>query len=221
MNILFCAYRDWAFDIINEIDKSYFQYNVIINNIDLKNQILKLNPDVIFFIGWSWIIPNEIIDKYNSICIHPSKLPKYRGGSPIQNQVIDGITSSAVTLFKMNSNLDAGDIITQTELNLEGDLKDILNRIKTISVNSIDAIINKLNKNEELTYTKQNELEATYCKRRKPEDSEITIYDLQSKTAKQLYDKIRCLQDPYPNAYITLGNNEKLYILKTRIDDSI
>jgi methionyl-tRNA formyltransferase len=221
MNILFCAYRDWAFDIIDEIDKSYFQYSVIVNNIDLKNQIIKLNPDIIFFIGWSWIIPNEIIDKYNSICVHPSKLPKYRGGSPIQNQVIDGVTSSAVTLFKMNSNLDAGDIVTQTELNLEGDLKDILNRIKTISVNSINIIINKLNKNEELIYTKQDESEATYCKRRKPEDSEITIYDLQSKTAKQLYDKIRCLQDPYPNAYITLGNNEKLYILKTKIDDSI
>jgi methionyl-tRNA formyltransferase len=216
MKVIFCAYRNWATNVVDKIDKSSFQYEIILDNKNLKNIINNFNPDVIFFIGWSWIIPDEIINKYNSICIHPSKLPKYRGGSPIQNQIIDGINTSAVTLFKMNSDLDAGDIILQKDLNLDGDLEDILNRIETISIESINNIINKLNKNEQLIYFKQNESQATYCKRRKPEDSEITIYDLQNQSAKQIYDKVRCLQDPYPNAYITLGNGEKLYILKTK-----
>jgi methionyl-tRNA formyltransferase len=216
MKVIFCAYRNWATNVVDKIDKSSFQYEIILDNKNLKNIINNFNPDVIFFIGWSWIIPDEIINKYNSICIHPSKLPKYRGGSPIQNQIIDGINTSAVTLFKMNSDLDAGDIILQKDLNLDGDLEDILNRIETISIESINNIINKLNKNEQLIYFKQNESQATYCKRRKPEDSEITIYDLQNQSAKQIYDKVRCLHDPYPNAYITLGNGEKLYILKTK-----
>jgi methionyl-tRNA formyltransferase len=216
MKIVFCAYRDWAVNIIDKLDKSFFQYKTILNNKDIKNEISNFNPDVIFFIGWSWIIPDEIINKYNSICIHPSKLPKYRGGSPIQNQIIDGLNQSAVTLFKMNSNLDAGDIIFQKKLNLEGDLKNILNRIEIISTELINIVINLLNENKPLIYFKQDESQATYCKRRKPEDSEITIFDLQNQTAKQIYDKVRCLQDPYPNAYITLGNGEKLYILKTK-----
>jgi methionyl-tRNA formyltransferase len=216
MKIIFCAYREWANNVVNKIDKSFFQYKILSNNKDIKNEISNSNPDVIFFIGWSWIIPDEIINKYHSICVHPSKLPKYRGGSPIQNQIIDGITDSAVTLFKMNSELDAGDILFQKELNLNGELKDILNRIEITSVELIDNTLSKLNKNEQLIYYKQDESQATYSKRRKPEDSEITIFDLQNKTAKQIYNKIRCLQDPYPNAYITLGNGEKLYILKTK-----
>lgn len=216
MKILFCGYRKWALNVIDRVDKSYFQYEIISNNLNIQKQITDYNPDIMFFIGWSWIIPNEIITKYNSICIHPSKLPEYRGGSPIQNQIIDGITTSAVTLFKMNLELDAGDIVIQKELNLEGDLEDILNKIEDISVNLIDITINKFI-NEELQYFKQDESKATYCKRRKPEDSEITIDNLQNQTAKQLYNKIRCLQDPYPNAYITLGNGEKLYLLKTKI----
>jgi methionyl-tRNA formyltransferase len=216
MKVIFCAYREWAINIVNKIDKSSFQYKLISDNKDIKNQICNFDPDIIFFIGWSWIIPDEIINKYNSICIHPSELPKYRGGSPIQNQIIDGLDKSAVTLFKMNSELDAGDIIFQKELNLEGDLNDILNRIETISVELINIIINKLSKNEQLIYFKQDESQMTYSKRRKPEDSEITMSDLQNQTAKQIYDKVRCLQDPYPNAYITLGNGEKLYILKTK-----
>ena len=213
---MFCAYRNWAINVVNKIDKSSFQYEIILDNKNIKNNITNFNPDIIFFTGWSWIIPDKIINKYNSICIHPSKLPKYRGGSPIQNQIIDGIDISAVTLFKMNSNLDAGDIILQKELSLEGDLEDILNRIEAISIESINIIINTLNNNKDLVYFKQDESQATYCKRRKPEDSEITIYDLQNQTAKQIHDKIRCLQEPYPNAYITLGNGEKLYILKTK-----
>jgi methionyl-tRNA formyltransferase len=218
MKILFCAYRKWATNIINRIDKSYFHYDIILDNNNIQDKITKFNPDIIFFIGWSWIIPDEIINQYNSICIHPSKLPAYRGGSPIQNQIIDGLTTSAVTLFKMNSELDAGDIIIQTDLNLEDDLEDILNRIENISVDSINIILNKLNNNEKIEYIKQDESKATYCKRRKPKDSEITIDDLYHKTAKQIHDKVRCLQDPYPNAYITLGNGEKLYILKTKIN---
>jgi methionyl-tRNA formyltransferase len=216
MKVIFCAYRNWATNVVNKIDKSSFQYEIILNNNNLKDNITNFNPDIIFFVGWSWIIPDEIINKYTSICIHPSKLPKYRGGSPIQNQIIDGIANSAVTLFKMNSKLDAGDIILQKELNLEGDLEDILSRIEIISIESIDIIMNMLNKNKQLAYSKQDESQATYCRRRKPEDSEITIYDLQNQTSKQIHDKVRCLQDPYPNAYITLGNGEKLYILKTR-----
>lgn len=216
MKILFCAYREWAINVIDKLDKSFFQYETISNNLDLENNIINSNPDVIFFIGWSWMISDKIINEYNSMCIHPSKLPAYRGGSPIQNQIIDGMTTSAVTLFKMNSNLDAGDIIIQTELSLEGDLNDILSRIENISIDLINIVINKM-VNEKLEYIKQDESKATYCKRRQPKDSEITIYDLQTQTAKQIHNKVRCLQDPYPNAYITLLNGEKLYLLKTKI----
>jgi len=51
-------------------------------------------------------VPIELIDEYDCYCIHPSDLPKYRGGSPIQNQIIDGVKDSAVTLFKMDYDLD-------------------------------------------------------------------------------------------------------------------
>ena len=90
-----------------------------------------------------------------------------------------------------------------------------LDRIKNVSIKLINIVINKANNNK-LEYFKQDESKATYCKRRKPEDSEITMYDLQFQTAEQIHNKVRCLQDPYPNAYITLGNGEKLYILKTQ-----
>ena len=41
------------------------------------------------FYGWSWKIEEEIYANYMSIMLHPSDLPKFRGGSPIQNQILN------------------------------------------------------------------------------------------------------------------------------------
>ena len=68
------------------------------------------NPEIIFFIGWSWIIDDHLIKSNKCICLHPSPLPKYRGGSPIQHQIINGESLSAVTFFEMTNDLDAGDM---------------------------------------------------------------------------------------------------------------
>ena len=53
---------------------------------------------------------------------------------------------------------------------------------------------------------------AVMDKRRKPEDSEITISDLENLLGNQLFDKICCLEDPYPNAFIKTKDGKKLLI---------
>ena len=53
-----------------------------------KKIIKKINPKIIFFIYWSKIVKEEIFDKYTCIQLHSSDLPKFKGGSPIQNQII-------------------------------------------------------------------------------------------------------------------------------------
>ena len=221
LNILFCSYRDWATDAVNRVYGESFSIDYryqISNPHELENTCKTFRPDLIFFVGWSWRVPDHIIDSYRCLCIHPSELPKYRGGSPIQNQIIDSVTDSAVTLFVMDHGIDTGDIVLQKRLNLNGDLVDILERISYISSEMIQNCISYYRTNKKLKATPQNHNDATYCKRRTPDDSEISINDLNSMTAIELYNKIRCLQDPYPNAYIKLGNGEKLYIVKSKLD---
>ena len=46
----------------------------------------------------------------------------------------------------------------------------------------------------------------------KLEVSEFDFDDIKTNNAKQLYNKIRCLQDPYPNAFIVCGDGKKLYL---------
>jgi methionyl-tRNA formyltransferase len=64
------------------------------------------------------IIPSAILDapKHASVCFHPSLLPKYRGGSAINWQIINGETVGGVTLFRPDDGIDEGPIYLQKEI---------------------------------------------------------------------------------------------------------
>jgi methionyl-tRNA formyltransferase len=64
------------------------------------------------------IIPATILDapRLASVCFHPSLLPKYRGGSAINWQIINGATTGGVTLFRPDDGIDEGPIYLQKEI---------------------------------------------------------------------------------------------------------
>ncbi len=211
MKILFCGYRAWAKRIYEILQQKHdLEYCEHQSDLD------KLNPleyQRVFFVGWSDIIDSSWIDKTECICLHPSMLPKYRGGSPIQNQILSGEEWSGVTLFKMNDILDGGDIIKQTSFSLQGSLDDVIGRIETLGISMIDEVLTS----ENISYTPQDQSKATFCKRRTPSMSEIQLSDFKAFTATELHAKIRCLQDPYPTPYIVCKDGTKLFIKDSEV----
>ena len=159
-------------------------------------------PEIIFFPDWSWIIPNEIISNYKCICFHESNLPKFRGGSPIQNQIIRGVTKTKTTAFIMNEKIDAGDIILQKNLSLEGSIQEIFSRMYENDYSLILKIINGKYKRR-----KQSGKPTTYS-RRKPKESELKSLN---HSINYLYNFIRMLEDPYPNAFIRIGKQKLIF----------
>lgn len=222
MNFLFCGYRDWSLKIIDDLENRFSSDSFFIAK--SRRQLSQyarssIEFDIVMFVGWSWIINNSFLEKNTCICVHPSPLPKYRGGSPMQNQILSGEKESKVTVFLMNSELDAGPIISQSDsFSLSGNLKDVFDRVSTETLSTLcDAIEKK--KNNRFVGLDQNESDATFFKRRKPEQSEIVSVDFSNYTAEQMYDKIRCLQNPYPNAFIVCADGKRLYLTGARIDD--
>ena len=215
--ILCITYRDWANKIYDRLENIFPEYDFKIvrsrEEYKTQNHIEDFKPDIILWYGWSWIIPEDLVDRYDCICLHPSPLPKYRGGSPIQNQIINNEKVSAVSIFKMNKGIDDGDIIRQLPMSLDGNISDIFNRMTDLGVSATcDFIKNGFN------LQKQNHNEMTYYKRRKEEDSEITLQELENESAVYLYNKIRMLTDPYPNAYIVDKDGNKIYIKNAYIE---
>ena len=204
MVYLFCAYRDWSIKLYEKLSTKYDNFLLLNSPKKLTfSFVKKLNPEFIFFPDWSWIIPKKITDNYKCICFHESNLPKFRGGSPLQNQIIRGIKQTKTTAFLMSDGIDEGQIILQKPLSLNGSINDIFSRMIDNDFKMIEKIING---NYKLTTQKGK---PTIFKRRKPEDSEL---DSSSHSLEYYYNFIRMLDDPYPNAFIKLGN--KKLILK-------
>ncbi|MBI1935296.1 methionyl-tRNA formyltransferase [Candidatus Woesearchaeota archaeon] len=220
--IVFCGYRDWALKIYDYVSQKYKDkifIHLIKDEEQFRNAGLEsINPKAVFFIGWSWIIKPEVVSKWLCICLHPSPLPKYRGGSPLQHQIINGESKSAITYFRMNDKIDAGDIIWQKEFSLDGDLSEILGRIAETGKEGMSEILDGLLEGKSLKLIQQDHSKMTSFKRRTPAQSGIKIQDFRDFTAEQLYNKIRALQDPYPNAFIVCKDNTRLYIKKAAID---
>lgn len=209
MKIVCVSYRDWALKIYDAIAQQTNHTVLIIRRKEEYNEqkIRDFAPDFILYYGWSWIIKEDIINDFNCVMLHPSPLPKYRGGSPIQNQIINGEKKSAVTLFIMDKGIDTGDIVFQEEISFEGHLAEIFDRITDVGTKLTLKMLN-----EEYILKKQDDSQATIYKRRMPEESEITLDELQNQSGEYLYNKIRMLEDPYPNAFIKTKDGKKLLI---------
>ena len=218
--ILCVTYRDWAcniYDALQEVMPN-INFKIIRTKEDYDESIIdKYDPDIILWYGWSWIVPEKIINKYTSLCLHPSPLPQFRGGSPIQNQIIRNIKISAVSIFKMDNGMDSGDIIDQVPLSLLGDIPAIFTRMTDIGFTSTYKILTQLERGEQLKLYKQNEDIATEYERRKPSQSEITIDELQNNTVEHIHNKIRMLTGLYPSAYINGKNGNKLFITGAKL----
>jgi len=163
------------------------------------SDIRKIKPDRIFFLHWSKIIDKKIFLNYECIQFHCSNLPRFRGGSPVQNQIIKGVNKTKLSAFRVNANVDSGDICLSKSLSLTGKASDIYKRIENIAFIEIKKSLLK----PKLKYKKQTG-SSSFFKRRTPKLSKIP---LSIKKIKKLYDYIRMLDaEGYPKSFLELKN---------------
>lgn len=75
------------------------------------------NFDLVVTIGYGVLLPEFILNqpKYGFINLHFSLLPNLRGAAPVQRAIIDGLTETGITVFKLDAEMDTGPIYVQTK----------------------------------------------------------------------------------------------------------
>ncbi len=99
----------------------------------LFEQLKALSPDISVVVAYGMMIPDTVIDlpKHNTINLHGSLLPKYRGAAPMQYSVLNGDPETGVSIMYVTARLDAGDVIHAKSISLDenttyGDVHDSL-----------------------------------------------------------------------------------------------
>lgn len=175
-------------------------------------EILKeIRPDAIVVAAFGQIIPEEILElpKFGCINIHASLLPKYRGAAPIQQAVIDGEKESGVTIMRMGTGIDTGDIISQITVPLAKD-ETGGSLFDKLALAGAELLIKTLPSIEDGTavYEKQPEESPTPYAAMISKQMGCMVFQ---KSAEELERLVRGL-NPWPSAYTRLnGKNLKIW----------
>ncbi len=89
-----------------------FQPKSIRKEPDIQEELKKLEPDFFVTFAFGQILSQEVLDipKYETINLHASLLPKYRGANPIQRAIINGDKETGICTMITELGLDCGDI---------------------------------------------------------------------------------------------------------------
>lgn len=89
-----------------------FQPKLIRKEPEIIEELKKLQPDFFVTFAFGQILSQEVLDipKYETINLHVSLLPKYRGANPIQRAIIAGDTETGICTMITELGLDCGDI---------------------------------------------------------------------------------------------------------------
>ena len=166
------------------------------DDFNLEN-INRIDPKYIFIPHWSYYIPEEIYTNYKCVVFHETDLPFGRGGSPIQNMIERGFSSTKITAIKAEKGLDTGSIYLKKDLSLLGTAEEIFVRANNV----IEEMIIDISSGTIEPYAQKGE--PTIFKRRTPEQSNIKDID----DIEKIFDYIRMLDaDGYPKAFVETKN---------------
>lgn len=180
------------------------------------------------------IIPESVLNTFNNQIynIHPSLLPKYRGPSPLQFQILDGLTETGVTLIQIDAKMDHGPIVAQEkDVILDTDTPETLG--KRLFIKGTKLFIELLKNNSPLLFPSlnlreglgvsypqhQDDSQASFTKKLTRQDGYIAWDEYQSalKTKNpKLKIKLRAFY-PWPGLWTTdpKGNRIKITSLFT------
>ena len=105
--------------------------------------VAAIDPQWIFVPHWSHLIPESIWGSWPTVIFHMTDLPYGRGGSPLQNLIQRGHSSTVLTALRCCAGLDAGGIYNKQPLSLYGSAEEILLRADSVIGQMIEQIVSE------------------------------------------------------------------------------
>jgi len=185
-----------------------------VNESEWVRKIERLKPEVIFSFYYRDLIrrPIRLIPTHGCVNLHGSLLPKYRGRSPVNWQLVNGETESGVTLHYIIGRADAGDIIGQERVEVGPEDTAILLYRKLLA--AAERVLHRHLRgvlDGTAQRIRQDESKATVFGGRKPDDGRLDW----RRPAWELHNLVRAVAPPWPGAF-TFAKDGKVMILRTR-----
>lgn len=186
------------------------------------NQLQLLAPDLQIVVAFR-MLPESVwnlppLGTYN---LHASLLPRYRGAAPINRAIMNGDTKTGLSTFKLQHDIDAGQILLQEEVAIgpdttAGELHDeLMERGARLLLKTVQMIEQHTRQRTPLPFVVQNETGVSHAPKINKETCRIDW----TASPGTIHNQIRGLS-PYPGAFTEYidsnGRRTVFKIFKTR-----
>lgn len=180
----------------------------------VEKELAEQKCDVFIVASYGKIIPEKIISlpRAQTLNIHPSLLPKYRGASPLQTAMLNDDKNTGVSIMRIDEKMDHGPIVAQKEVVItewptyekfeEQMAKLGAQLLADILPSWVAGMIKE---------TPQDHTKATYTKKSKKEDGLLEFNKEKMELIGDHYEIFRKIQayHEWPQAYFLLTRNDK------------
>ncbi len=195
-----------------EHDLPVFQPKSIRKEPEIQDELRKLQPDFFVTFAFGQILSQEVLDipKYETINLHASLLPKYRGANPIQRAIINGDKETGICTMITELGLDCGDICQKLVIPISETMncEELWNEIAEKSPKMIEETLIGL-ENKTLTPVKQCEDGVCMANKLKKEECLIDWSNSNTDIHNLVRGICRC-----PSAYF-MFNDKIIKVLET------
>lgn len=161
-----------------------------------------IKSDIGVVIAYGKLIPESVytIPRFGTINVHFSLLPRYRGAAPVQRALENGEKKTGITIFEINSQLDAGDIWSQKEFDIfpEDTSSTLMDRLSREGAPFLSQTIRKILEGT-ISKSPQDHEQATYAPVIRKQEGRVD-WNL---TAAQLKNRHRAFT-PWPGLFFYL-----------------
>lgn len=192
------------FDTCRELDVP-LQGVLDVNNGEFVSGLRELQPTIGVVGGFSTIFKQPLIEapRNGTINLHGGRLPQYRGGSPLNWQIINGESQIGISIIRMDKGVDTGPLLGACLLNIDNneDISAIHKRANKAFSKLTADVLSAMDRGEMIEMP-QNDADGAYWHQRHPDDGKICFHSM---TARQVHDLIRAISRPFPGAFAMNG----------------
>lgn len=181
-------------------------------------ELALFQADLFVVVAFGQILSQPLLDlpRLGCINVHASRLPRYRGAAPMQRALMEGASSTGVTIMRMVRQMDAGDQIAWAEIPISsqcthGELETGLCRLaEPLLLSVLHAY-----RVEIPAATPQDPLSVTYA----PKISALETRINWNLPAQEIHNLIRALS-PEPGAWcwaLHRGEQKRIKLFRSRV----